>query len=297
MDTHHIQIAGVHFSVQCQDAVISRQMDSAYSSFAGNVNTNFHDLEIRIDLKIGQKPDTGIWEKIFDSESSWSMFRKDDTYCIALKPEGFNQAIWQVVVKPGFTDATVYCDKGMLNADEELHSPVCYPLDQILLMYILGSRQGLLLHAAGAVFGQGRGFLFPGKSGAGKSTLSHQIIANSEKSLLSDDRIIIRRHEQSFAAYGTPWPGEAGIAENRRTDLSAIFFLQQENACSIRKLHPKEAYKALFQTVSIPWYDREMMSNIMGFCEEIINNVPCYEFAFTPGKEAVTTLMDFNEAS
>jgi hypothetical protein len=272
-------------------------MDSAYSSFTGDGNTDFHDLEIRIDLRIGKKPDTGIWEKIFDSESSWSMFRKDDRYCIALKPEGFDQAIWQAVVKPGFTDATVYCDEGLLNFDEGLHNPVCYPLDQILLMYILGPRQGLLLHAAGAVFGQGRGFLFPGKSGAGKSTLASQIIANSEKSLLSDDRIIIRKHDMSFAAYGTPWPGEAGIAENRGTDVSALFFLKQENFCSIRQLHPKEAYKALLPMVSIPWYDREMMSNIMGFCEDIINTIPCYEFSFTPGKEAVTTLMDFNEAS
>jgi hypothetical protein len=297
-DTQHIQIAGVHFHIQCQDAKISRHMDAAYGSFVGNQGASLNDIHIQIHLIIGNKPDIWGWKKIFDSGVSWAMFKNEGSYCISMKPEGFDQDIWLAVSKPGFTEVTIYCSEDMLNQDQGnglLHNPVCYPLDQILLMYILSPNQGLLMHAAGAVFGGNKGFLFPGKSGAGKSTLAKQIIENHDESLLSDDRIIVRKHSDSFTAYGTPWPGEAGIAESRKTDVSAILFLKHETSCSIRQLNTRESSEKLFPIVSIPWYDQEVMLEIMGFCEEIISNIPCYELSFTPGPETVDFLNDFSE--
>ncbi len=297
-DTQHIQIAGVHFHIQCQDAKISRHMDTAYSSFVGNQGASLNDIDIQIQLIIGNKPDICGWKKVFDSGLSWAMFMNEGTYCISLKPAGFDQDIWLAISNPGFTEVTIYCSEAMLNSDQGnklLYNPVCYPLDQILLMYILSSHQGLLMHAAGAVFGGNKGFLFPGKSGAGKSTLAKQIIENHDESLLSDDRIIVRKNSDSFTAYGTPWPGEAGIAESRKTDVTAILFLKHETSCSIRQLNTRESSEKLFPIVSIPWYDQEVMLKSMGSCEKIISNIPCYELSFTPGPETVDFLNDFSE--
>ena len=89
-------------------------------------------------------------------------------------------------------------------------NPVHYPLDQLLLMYTLAQREGALLHAAGVDI-QGQGFIFPGKSGAGKSTLSRQLVVQKELEVLSDDRIVIRKIDGVFQAFGTPWPGDAGL--------------------------------------------------------------------------------------
>jgi hypothetical protein len=297
-DTQHIQIAGVHFQIECQDAKISRPVNSAYNAFIENQEINPDDVIVKINLEIGKMPNISGWKKIFDSESSWSMFKDGDTYCISLKPESFDRNIWLAMVKPGFTEATIYCNESMMQVEEGdkfIYNPVCYPLDQVLLMYILGSRGGLLIHAAGAVFGGNKGLLFPGKSGAGKSTLASQIIGNNKVSLLSDDRIIVRDQNTFFTAYGTPWPGEAGIAENRENNVSAILFLKHETSCKIRELNTIETSERFFPIVSIPWYDKEMMLEIMGSCEEIISNIPCYELAFTPGSEVVDLLIEFSE--
>jgi hypothetical protein len=272
-------------------------MDSAYRSFVGVPDSDDSDLEIVINLEIGCRTDIDHWEKIFDSESSWSMFKNNGTYCITMKPKTFDRAVWQAVIKPGFTEATVFCCEQLVQTEagqKSIYNPVCYPLDQILLMYILGPRQGSLLHAAGAVLGNGKGVLFPGKSGAGKSTIANLIAADRQKWLLSDDRVIIRKKKETFTAHGTPWPGEAGIAENRASRIAAILFLKQAAHCQIKKLEGRQAFASFFPIVSMPWYDREILLNMMTFCEETISEIPCYEFSFTPGMEAVQELSEFS---
>ena len=69
--------------------------------------------------------------------------------------------------------------------------PLMYPLDQLLLMYYLSKRKGLLVHAAGMVLG-GRVYLFAGVSGAGKSTISELLVRARIGKVLSDERMIVR---------------------------------------------------------------------------------------------------------
>ncbi len=60
---------------------------------------------------------------------------------------------------------------------------------------------GLLLHAAAGVH-RGRAWLMPGPSGTGKSTAAR---AGRFESVLSDERVIVRRRPDGWRAYGTPW--------------------------------------------------------------------------------------------
>jgi hypothetical protein len=158
-------------------------------------------------------------------------------------------------------------------------------------MYIL-SKKGALIHAAGADF-RNKGLIFPGKSGAGKSTLARQFMKRHQWKLLSDDRMVVRGGYDRFQAYGTPWPGEAGVAENLNAPVSGIFFLKQDSTNQVRELTKKEAYEKILPVVSIPWYDKNVFPEIMGFCEDMVTHNPCYEFSFIPGDGAVDALERF----
>jgi serine kinase of HPr protein (carbohydrate metabolism regulator) len=162
-------------------------------------------------------------------------------------------------------------------------------------MYILARRHGALLHAAGIDI-NGKGYIFPGKSGAGKSTITRQFAALGDTGLLSDDRIVVRKIEGGFKAYGTPWPGEAGIALNKSVPLAGIFFINHGSANRIREITPKEALARLLPVTSIPWYDREVMDRILTFCEDLISSVPIYELDFKPSVEVVDVFERFVSA-
>ncbi len=71
--------------------------------------------------------------------------------------------------------------------------PLHYPLDELLMVHLLSRGLGVEVHAAGVVLPDGRGWLFVGVSGAGKSTLSRLWRAEPDVTVLSDERIVLRR--------------------------------------------------------------------------------------------------------
>jgi hypothetical protein len=152
-----------------------------------------------------------------------------------------------------------------------------------------------LVHAAGINI-NGRCCVFPGRSGAGKSTLSRQFLNGTGAELLSDDRIILRKIDDIFKAFGTPWPGDAGIAENKNFPLYGIFFIHHAGENMIREIKPREAIERLMPVTSIPWYDEKTMSDILSICEDLVFNVPAYDLHFKPDKEVVDYLEKFVSA-
>ena len=114
--------------------------------------------------------------------------------------------------------------------------------------------------------------------------------------MLSDDRIVAREIDGDFQAYGTPWPGEAGIALNECVPLSSIFFINHGPANRIKEISPQEALARLLPVTSIPWYDREVMEEILTFCEDLISSVPVYELDFKPSIEVVDVFEQFVSA-
>jgi hypothetical protein len=251
--------------------------------------------DIEISLEFGAIPDTKNLTKIFDSGQSWSMFQGGNCYCLAFHPPAFEQPFWIARINRDFTEATVFCGEKLVrreNGRKVLSNPVSYPLDQILMMHILARKQGALIHAAGIEV-NGRGYIFPGKSGAGKSTLTQQLAVRKDIGLLSDDRIVVRKMDGIFKAYGTPWAGEAGIAVNKNVPLSGIFFINHASYNRIKQITPGQALKRLLPVTSIPWYDREIMSEILTFCDDLISNVPVYELYFKPSVEVVDVFEKF----
>ena len=222
------------------------------------------------------------------------MYREGAAYWAVLHPPAHEKPFWAARFNADVKDVTVFCSRQFIekrNGNPTILNPVRYPLDQLLIMYILAQHQGAVIHAAGIEM-SGKGFIFAGPSGAGKSTLARLFNAslaqtNPGASVLSDERIVIRKMNGMFKAYGTPWHGEEGTTRNKCVPLSGIFFLNHGKKNTVSQLEPRQALERLLKVTSIPWYDRDVMPEVLHFCEELITGVPLFELHFTPGLEVV----------
>jgi hypothetical protein len=296
----NMEIAGVHFTLNGDESVHLHGSKPAYHPFTREGRPMKPFAGIDIALKIRDKiPVTNGLDQIFDSGNAWSMYRDGEGYCISLDLPGYEEPIWLAKVNRDFTHATLFCSRELVTRDNgKVHvtNPIIYPLDQILLMYILAERKGFLVHAMGFISEQ-KGYLFPGRSGAGKSTMAQGLLHREGFKLLSDDRLVVRKSDDMFRLYGTPWPGDAGIALNRSVDLSAVFFLEHGSINRIEAIGKGEAVERLLSVISIPWYDKDVLLYILASCEELLSHVPAYTLCFKPGIEVVDLLDRFIESS
>jgi len=105
--------------------------------------------------------------------------------------------------------------------------------------------------------------------------------------LLSDDRIILRKHDGKFWMYGTPWHGDAGVASPERAQLSAVFLLEQAPANDVTPLAPAKAAAELFARAFVPHYLQSGIQFSLGFLDQLTRSVPCSILRFTPTPGAV----------
>jgi hypothetical protein len=290
-----MNIGGIHISVECETADICLPPETVYNAFAEDKETGKAASDITVRLEMYNMPIIKEMETIFDSGTSWSMLFDGENRFVTLKPPEFGNPLWIAKIGKDYNDIRVYCGDKLIEGDgkqQKISSPICYPLDQILVMYFLSMRHGALIHAAGVEM-KGKGLIFPGKSGAGKSTLCSKISGRSDIKPLSDDRMIVKKEGGRFVAYGTPWPGEAGIAENRKVPLIGMMFLTQEKENRIKKISTKEALEKLIPVTSIPWYDRSAMEELLSLCEILTAEIPAYELEFRPEAVVADVLDEF----
>jgi len=287
-----LSIASVNFILSCADHPILDPPSASYDPFAGVRADGPDAIDVSVRLELGGAPDARELTPVFDTGLSWSLSRDGDSCYFSLdSPTGAGEPLWVAEVASDFTRVTVHCGRELLTeGGAALINPIRYPLDQLLVMYVLSRHGGAVAHAAGAII-QGKAFIFAGRSGAGKTTLSRQVAAHSEAPLLSDDRVALRNVHGSFLAYGTPWSGEQGAALNERAELGGIFFLRHAASDEVVDLSAGEAVERLLPVLSVPWYDRAAVSNLLGFCDELLRSTPAFELRFRPEPD-VTRLLE-----
>jgi hypothetical protein len=292
-DQIQLNIAGLHISICSTHVPILEEQEQAYLAFVERGIKNNVQANIEVDLHLGAPPGVGGWTKIFEDEESWSVFHRENEYLLRYAPPMHGMdPLWLAHMDKKSSRVVVYCNEKLIQRRDGkvgLLNPVRYPLDQFLIMYHLSKEEGALIHAAGWQL-QERCIIFPGKSGAGKSTLSRLLSRREDWQGLSDDRVLVRKLEQEFRCFGTPWPGEEGHALNLGVNLSDIFFLHHGSNNRMLKLNSGEALKRLLPVVSIPWYDQETCMRIIQFCEELLSKIPAYELCFTPTLEIIDLL-------
>lgn len=287
--TVQFEIADVGFTVEWKSEKIQKPLPF-FESFLVPISDNAPRINVRIEtggIVNAKKP-----KKIFQCGESWALY--GDGGCFRIESGESSEKYWAAMVNRDFTEASVFLNDSLAfeHGVNILSNPVYYTLGQIFLMHILAREKGALVHSAG-IEAKGAGLVFPGKSGAGKSTLSRLFLDSGKFRTLSDDRIAIRKINGNFKTFGTPWPGDAEIAENASSPLSGIFFLTHGDSNKIVEISKSRAFEKLLPVVSIPWYDGELVEMMLGFCEELATEIPAFELQFEPSAEAVDCIGKF----
>lgn len=285
--------AGVAFNLVSQLPVVPKRTQCPLDTFMYSGDLPDCDPTVEVRIHADHCDIATPEHKIFESETGWCTYLDGNTrQIVGPGPQGPD---WIAKLHAGFTEADVYCGRVLhanLEGSDVITNPVSWPLDLILTMYVLSSRNGAVIHAAAATL-NGKGFLFPGRSEAGKSTISRLLKARGEGVLLSDDRGVVRKMGSDYTLFGTPWPGDARIALNESADLSGIMFLVQAAENEIRPISMTDAFERLMGVTSIPWYDVEVIEPILSFCESLVGEVPVYELRFRRDESVVDMLADF----
>ncbi len=288
--TIHFSIANLHFNISSRSLPIVTDYDASYKDFLASPSDPSADC---MDISLHEKADMpGITHctKIFETPESWQMLSDTtDKYIVFQSPDSTDtDPEWTARIDSNRQNINVFCNKKQLaESSNELGmaNPVRYPLDQILLIHCLVGK-GILIHAAGIVV-QGKGCLFAGPSGAGKTTISGLFQNQTQCTILSDDRMVIRKPGPDFLMYGTPWPGEAGIAINESAALRGIFFLKHGTENRIKELSLHDFLDNFFKVSSLPLYDEKDLQKSMDFCEDLLQGIKAYELNFKPGPEII----------
>jgi hypothetical protein len=253
------------------------------------ISDSICDLEFS--AAYGGRFDSCPGELVFDSRGLWKLFRNPDGLCFRFTTDFIGTLPYkQALVAPDFKSGRIEMSREYFAADEPVN-PLEYPLDELLWMHRLTLGEGVEVHGCGVIAPDGRGLLLTGHSGAGKSTSSRLWSRHDDARVLSDDRIILRRERGRIWMYGTPWHGDAGIAEADRAPLDGIYVLAHGHRNEIRPLSRTTASAELFARSFVPHHSTDAITFILEFFSKVTDSVPCSEFSFVPDFTAVEALL------
>lgn len=246
-----------------------------------------HTVDVDIRVFHEKAPDVGE-TVLFDSGAAWTLRRTDAGLAMIFQPNGQKVPFWTALFQADGLKVDVFMDPF---ACPQPFPPLSHPLDQMILVFALASRNGALFHCTG-VNVKGRGLLFAGKSGAGKSTMARLFSDRPGVCVLSDERVVIREKGENFWMYGTPWHSDSQAAEAASAPLSALFFLHHSRDNRMEICPKSTALHHLLPLVSIPWYDRERLPALMDLCGRMVATTPCYHLHFRPDHGVIENIMD-----
>lgn len=162
---------------------------------------------------------------------------------------------------------------------------------------VLAARErGVIVHSCSWIQPEGGGVVAAGVSGAGKTTLARLVAAVEGTTVLTDDRAILTLERDGLRLWGSPWPGDAGIALPACTPLAAIVFLRHGTETAIREVSEGIALGRLLTTVALPVWNPDRLQGPLAFVERILLTTPIFEVTYPPTVAAaqwiVTTLAE-----
>jgi hypothetical protein len=280
-----IKIAGITISFDRNGIDFGIELDPAYRPF-------FVDSQPDLITHLKDNtPDFPSKEVVFDSAPVWTMYREGNRSIIKVFPEEeipFRERV--LVFDSRFRSTDLYIRPNPLYSSLPL-DPLLFPVGELLMINFLASNKGVILHSCGIEI-DGEGFLFVGISGAGKTTWASMYEKEANVTILSDDRIIVRKKDGVFWMYGTPWHGDVKLASPRGAPLKKVFFIRHDVENTARRVAGIEAVSKYLVCSFPPFWNPEGMQFTLGFLSDLSSRVPGYDLGFLPDSTALDFVMD-----
>ncbi|MGD8465763.1 MAG: hypothetical protein PVI09_18025 [Anaerolineae bacterium] len=241
------------------------------------------DPDLQITAHYGQMPDLAslTGQQLFDAGGAWTVHSNDGDLAITVPGSG-DQPYRVAMLQPDLKSGHVYT-RATGNGDL-LFDPLMFPLTEVLMICLLSEYGGLMVHACGVDDG-GKGYLFAGKSTHGKSTMAG--LWQDSAQILSDERIVIRRHDGQFWIYGTPWHGDLDLFSPHSVPLEKFFILEHGSENRAVQAQPGLGLSELLTRSYLPFWDAGWMGQTLGFARDMVAHTPPKTLAFVPNQEIV----------
>ena len=264
------KIGDIGIAFDGEPKIKQSEIRTAYRPF---ISTDDPDIDLRMHM---DSPGIPVGEKIFDSLPIWALYRHNGSLIIKLF-EAMNGLKRSLCISRDFNQADLY----FTEPNGSFLDPFFGPTIELLMVNYLARVGSIIVHACGIDY-RGKGLLFVGESGAGKSTLTR--IWNKEKGveILSDDRIIIRKMNDQYWMYGTPWHGDAKFASPAKVKLEKVFFIKHGSANSFKAVTGSFPVLQFLKASFPPYWDKNCMEFAMEFFNDLVAALPCRELSFVP---------------
>jgi len=221
---------------------------------------------------------------IFETGRGWRLYQDNNRWLIWVQTRNLNPYLVGSFSSDFYTGEIFTADSHQEPGKKIF--PLSFPLGELLLINLLASGYGIMLHSCGVIDGV-NGIVFAGIGTAGKSTTARLWNDLPNVRVLNDDHTIIRKVDGEFRVFGTPWHGQGGMALAADAPLKKIFILKHAATNRAVHLSPAQAATALLVRTFAPLWSASGMKNTLEFLDELCQTVPCYELGFVPDQTAV----------
>jgi hypothetical protein len=284
-----ISIADLTIGLTSDDPLLAVPPNGAMTPFL------VHEVEpdIQLQARWGKLDGVSGGEQLFESGGLWHLAAENGSLRFSFTSPVLGPLPYKIaLLDKEFKSGEVLIHRPYVPPSGGIY-PLQYPLDELLLIHLLAAGRGVEVHACGVVDSDGRGYLFAGQSGAGKTTMARLWQKTNEAGeagglmILSDDRIVLRYQAGQFWMYGTPWHGEAELSSPARAPLNGIYLLRHGSRNKLVPLR-RSATAARLLACSFPlFYDPSGLGFTLGFFDQLVQAVPCYELSFTPDERVL----------
>jgi hypothetical protein len=291
-----LQIAGVTLAIESKEHRWDFEADSRYRPF--EVNGQEADVQLRVHWHALGINDLG--ERVFSARDmpgryppNWRLYLSDQgMWNLEVNASGYPVIRQRLaVLRPDFRQGDVYVE--LKDRDLGVYPyPLGAPLDRVLFVHLVTHGLGVMVHACGVVQ-DGKGYLFAGPSDAGKTTLARLWASHSHATILGDECLILRKRDDRFWIYGTPWVGEAGLFSPDGAPVEGVFFIRHARQNLVSAIPPERAAEQLLAQSILTPHDAFAVESGLDLCLDFVIQVPAYNFDFVPESSAVRLLQGF----
>ena len=282
MELKKLSLGGVTIALDLGAITVSDWPHPFYTPFISQKPPDFHLSLERVNALppvLSQKP---LFEGAEGKFREWIIFEEGEGYRIELFDNRTQERDRSVQLSGDFTRAKIFA----LHSSYLL-STILRPLLEIMFVHYLAPRGGLLLHAASIRDGD-QGYLFAGPSENGKTTTARFWYGKEgDISVLNDERSFLRKTEEGWRVYGSPWPGDGYMISSESAPLAGVFLVRHGKKHEAIQPPPVILFQEIFAQVFSSFWHAPTLEHLSANCEELIRDVPCFQLPFL--KEASVT--------
>lgn len=157
---------------------------------------------------------------------------------------------------------------------------------------IFSRLQGFCLHSS-IIRRNGKAVLFSAPSGVGKSTQAELWKRYRGAEVLNGDRALIRKFEDRWTAFGSPFAGSSGIYRDDCAVIRTVVVLEQGLKNELKLLSPAQAFRHIYAESVIPRWNKEAQLRLLDVLTTFVQEVPIVKYQCLPDQSAVDYLDDY----